>query len=61
MYWTLIQVLIVTFAPVLPMGTKITRVDPAKYEWVFSFTELKSPYALAREVYLEQKAAYKVE
>jgi hypothetical protein len=43
------------------MGTKITRVDPAKYEWVFSFTELKSPYALAREVYLEQKAAYKVE
>ena len=61
MYWTLIQVLIVTFAPVVPIGAKITRVDTAKYEWLFSFCKLKSPFELAREVYLEQKAAYKVE
>ena len=61
MYWTLFQVFVVTFAPVVPIGTKITRVDPTKYEWLFSFSELKSPFELAREVYLEQKAARKVE
>jgi hypothetical protein len=61
MYWTLFQVLVVTFAPVLPIGAKWTRVDPGKHEWIFSIREWKSPFELAREVYLEQKAAYKVE
>jgi hypothetical protein len=61
MYWTLFQVLIVTCAPIIPMGARITRPDPAKNEWIFTCQEWKAAWQLAREVYLEQKAAYKVE
>lgn len=60
MYWLVIKLAILTLAP-LPIGGQIRRPDPAKNEWIFTCREWKSPYQLIREVYLEQKAAYKAE
>lgn len=54
MNWFLFHILIVTFVP-LPVGATIKRPDPEKNEWVFSCIEWKSPYQLARQVYLETK------
>jgi hypothetical protein len=61
MYWNLLKLVFATFAPVVPVGSQLKRPDPTKNEWIFSYSELKSPFQLAREVYLEQKAAYKIE
>jgi hypothetical protein len=61
MYWNLLKVIILTFAPVVPIGAKFTRVDPGKHEWIFSIREWKSPYELAHEVYLEHYPPVKTE
>lgn len=61
MYWNLLKAVILTFAPVVPIGAKWTRVADTKYEWVFSIREWKSPYELAREVYLEYYPPAKTE
>jgi hypothetical protein len=60
MYWFLAKFCILVCAP-LPIGARITRPDPTKNEWVFTCREWKAPWQLAREFYLEQKEAYKVE
>lgn len=61
MYWNLLKLVILTFAPVVPVGAKWTRTDPAKHEWIFSIREWKSPFGLAREVYLEHYPPNKTE
>lgn len=60
MLWLLLKLTLLTFTP-LPVGGQIRRPDPVKNEWIFTCREWKSPFQTAREFYLEQKAAYKVE
>ena len=60
MYWLLFKLAILTFVP-LPVGARIVRPDPKKNEWVFSCIEWRSPYNLARGVYLEHWDAVKTE
>ena len=61
MYWTLFQVLLLTCAPILPVGVRITRPDPTKNEWIFTCQEWKAAWQLAREVYLEYYPPVKTE
>lgn len=60
MYWNLLKLVLLVLTP-LPVGGAVTWPDRSKNEWVFSCREWKTPYKLIREVYLEQKAAYKIE
>jgi hypothetical protein len=60
MYWNLLKLVILVLTP-LPVGATVTWPDRSKNEWIFSCREWKTPYKLIREVYLEQKAAYKIE
>ena len=60
MNWFLLQLIVMTFVP-MPVGASITRPDPSKNEWIFSCIEFKSPYQLARQVYIEYKRPEKSE
>lgn len=60
MYWFLAKLCILVCAP-LPIGARITRPDPTKNGWVFSCLEWKPAWRLVRDLYLEQKDAYKSE
>ena len=56
MYWFLLKILALTFLP-LPIHPKLTRPDPKKNFWTFECDEFKSPYELAKLVYLERHQA----
>ncbi len=60
MYWNLLKLVILALAPVMPTDVKFTRIHPDKNEWKFS-VHWKSPYELAREVYLEHYPPIKTE
>jgi hypothetical protein len=56
MYWFLLKLVALALLP-LPIHPKLTRPDPKKNFWTFECDEFKSPYELARLVYLEQHQA----
>lgn len=60
MYWNLLKAVILTFAPVVPVHVKWTRIHPDKNEWKILIV-WKSPFALVREVYLEHYPPVKTE
>jgi hypothetical protein len=60
MYWDLLKLVILVLTP-LPVGASIAWPDRSKNEWIFSCREWKTPYNLAREVYLEHCPPIKTE
>jgi len=60
MYWTLLKLVVLTFAPILPVSPRLKRPDPIKNLWTFECDGFTSFFEVGKIFYTDTLAAQKL-